>query len=49
VADFVAMKLSNNRDIDRVHVRDLDSAGLIRCKSKRDCRMFFGEAERDSE
>ena len=23
------MKLSNNRDIDRVHVRDLDSVGLI--------------------
>jgi len=29
VADLVAMKLSNNRDIDRVHVRDLDSVGLI--------------------
>jgi hypothetical protein len=23
------MKLSNNRDIDRVHVRDLDSVGLV--------------------
>jgi len=23
------MKLSDNRDIDRVHVRDLDSVGLI--------------------
>jgi hypothetical protein len=29
VADLVRMKLSNNRDIDRVHIRDLDSAGLI--------------------
>lgn len=29
VADLVQMKLSNNRDIDRVHVRDLDSVGLI--------------------
>ena len=23
------MKLSNNRDIDRVHVRDMDSVGLV--------------------
>lgn len=29
VADLVRMKLSNNRDIDRVHVRDLDSVGLL--------------------
>jgi hypothetical protein len=29
VADLVQMKLSNNRDIDRVHVRDMDSVGLI--------------------
>lgn len=29
VRDLVEMKLSNNRDIDRVHVRDLDSVGLI--------------------
>jgi hypothetical protein len=29
VLDLVSMKLSNNRDIDRVHVRDLDSVGLI--------------------
>jgi len=29
VQDLVQMKLSNNRDIDRVHVRDLDSVGLI--------------------
>jgi len=29
VADLVRMKLSNNRDIDRVHVRDLDSVGLV--------------------
>ena len=29
VPDLVRMKLSNNRDIDRVHVRDLDSVGLI--------------------
>jgi hypothetical protein len=29
VSDLVQMKLSNNRDIDRVHVRDLDSVGLI--------------------
>jgi hypothetical protein len=27
--DLVQMKLSNNRDIDRVHVRDMDSVGLI--------------------
>jgi hypothetical protein len=26
---LVQMKLSNNRDIDRVHIRDLDSVGLI--------------------
>lgn len=29
VVDLVHMKLSNNRDIDRVHIRDLDSVGLI--------------------
>jgi hypothetical protein len=29
VADLVGMKLSNNRDIDRVHVDDLDLVGLI--------------------
>jgi hypothetical protein len=29
VGDLVAMKLSNNRDIDRVHVDDLDQVGLI--------------------
>ncbi len=29
VADLVRMKLSNNRDIDRVHVRDLDEVGLV--------------------
>ena len=29
VGDLVQMKLSNNRDIDRVHVRDMDSVGLI--------------------
>ena len=29
VLDLVQMKISNNRDIDRVHVRDLDSVGLI--------------------
>jgi hypothetical protein len=29
VMDLVRMKLSNNRDIDRVHIRDLDSTGLI--------------------
>lgn len=29
VSDLVRMKLSNNRDIDRVHVRDMDSVGLI--------------------
>ena len=29
VVDLVHMKLSNNRDIDRVHVRDLDSVGLV--------------------
>ena len=29
LVDLVAMKLSNNRDIDRVHVRDLYSVGLI--------------------
>jgi hypothetical protein len=29
VADLVQMKLCNNRDVDRVHVRDMDSVGLI--------------------
>jgi hypothetical protein len=29
VADLIVMKLSNHRDIDRVHVRDLDSVGLV--------------------
>jgi hypothetical protein len=29
VADLVRMKLSNYRDIDRVHVRDLDDVGLV--------------------
>jgi hypothetical protein len=29
VLDLVQMKLSNNRNIDRVHVRDMDSVGLI--------------------
>jgi hypothetical protein len=29
VLDLVSLKLANNRDIDRVHVRDLDSVGLI--------------------
>jgi hypothetical protein len=29
VMDLVSMKLANNRDIDRVHVRDLDSVCLI--------------------
>ena len=29
VVDLVQMKVSNNRDIDRVHVRDLDLVGLI--------------------
>ena len=29
VADLVQMKLSNNRDIDRVHVDDLDLVGLV--------------------
>ena len=29
VRDLVAMKLSTHRDIDRVHIRDMDSAGLI--------------------
>jgi len=29
VADLVLMKLSDNRDIDRVHVRDLDLVGLV--------------------
>lgn len=27
--DLVWMKLSNNRDIDRVHIRDMDSVGLV--------------------
>ena len=30
VADLVRMKLSANRDKDRVHIRSLDAAGLIR-------------------
>jgi hypothetical protein len=29
VPDLVLMKLSNNWDIDRVHVDDLDSVGLV--------------------
>jgi hypothetical protein len=29
VVDLVQMKLSNNRDIGRVHIRDLDSVGLV--------------------
>src|SRR5437773_9695590 len=29
VLDLVSMKLVNNRDIDRVHIRDMDSVGLI--------------------
>ena len=29
VLDLVSMKLASNRDIDRVHVRDLDSVGLV--------------------
>jgi hypothetical protein len=29
VADLVQIKLSNNRDIDRVHVDDLDLVGLV--------------------
>ena len=29
VLDLISMKLANNRDIDRVHIRDLDSVGLI--------------------
>ena len=29
VVDLIQMKLSSNRDIDRVHVRDLDLVGLI--------------------
>jgi len=35
VVDLVRMKLSNNRDIDRVHIRDLDSTGLISAKIER--------------
>ena len=35
VLDLVRMKLSNNRDIDRVHIRDLDSTGLITAKVAR--------------
>ena len=29
VLDLVSMKLANNRDIDRVHIRDLDLVGLL--------------------
>ncbi len=29
VADLVRMKLNSYRDIDRVHVRDMDSIGLV--------------------
>ena len=29
VFDLVQMKLSNNRNIDRVHIRDMDSVRLI--------------------
>ncbi|HMD87387.1 MAG TPA: nucleotidyltransferase family protein [Terriglobia bacterium] len=35
VADLVRMKLSSNRDIDRVHIRDLDTTGLITAKLER--------------
>ena len=35
VFDLVQMKLSNNRDIDRVHVRDLDSVGLVTAEVQR--------------
>jgi len=35
VVDLVRMKLSNNRDIDRVHIRDLDSTGLITARIER--------------
>jgi hypothetical protein len=29
VADLVRMKLTSNRDKDRVHIRSMDAAGLI--------------------
>jgi hypothetical protein len=35
VADLVLMKLSNNRDIDRVHVRDMDPVGLVTAEVER--------------
>jgi len=35
VADLVRMKLSANRDKDRVHIRSLDAAGLITPEIKR--------------
>ncbi len=41
VADLVGMKLSSNRDIDRVHIRDLDSAGLITAKIERGLPTLF--------
>jgi len=35
VVDLVRMKLTSHRDIDRVHIRDLDSTGLITAKLER--------------
>jgi hypothetical protein len=35
VADLVLMKLGNNRDIDRVHVRDMDPVGLVTAEVER--------------
>lgn len=29
VADLIGMKLTSNRDKDRVHIRSMDAAGLI--------------------
>ena len=39
--DLISMKLANNRDIDRVHIRDLDSFGSSRQRSRRYCRLYF--------
>lgn len=36
VVDLVQMKLSSNRDIDRVHIRDLDSVKLITAEVERE-------------
>jgi hypothetical protein len=42
VADLVRMKLSANRDKDRVHVRSMDAAGLITAQIERELPEELG-------